>query len=87
MADDDGAEATEASGGEGAQLREPCRGGRLCLGLCLLLGLWDVWYLVSDLGRDCVLDGLVDRGGGVLVGGHGWVVTVSVCSQRRQDKQ
>lgn len=60
VADDDGAEATEASGGEGAQLGEACRGGCLCFGLCLLLGLWDVRYLVSDLGRDCVLDGLVD---------------------------
>lgn len=71
VADNDGAETTEASRGKGAQLGEPCRGGGLCFGLCLALGLWDVRHLVPDLGRDCVLDGLVDGGGGVLVGGHG----------------
>lgn len=70
VADDDGAEATEATGGEGAQLGKPRGGGCLCLGLCLILGLRDVWYLVSELGRHCVLEGLVDGGGGVVVGGH-----------------
>lgn len=64
MADDDGADAAEAAGGQGAQAGERLRGRDLDVGFQLGLGLGDV----RDVDGEGV-EGLVDLGGGVG-GGH-----------------
>lgn len=64
MANNDGADATEAAGGEGAELRKPRGCGGFCVGFYFVLGLGKAWELV--------IEGLVQGGGGVVLGGcHG----------------